>query len=316
MSSEARLTGYLAIARGDADKRHWRALSRAEVSFERFRGMASWTGTMFEYLMPELFLPLETESLLWESAKFCLYAQKKRPPRGLPWGVSESGFYALDAALHYRYKAHGVGALALCRGMDRELVLSPYSTFLALAVEPRAAVRNLRRLQQRDMLGPYGFWEALDCTPSRMRGGEGEIVRSVMAHHLGMSLAAICNCLLDGQVRRWTMADPAMRAFRSLLQERVPLGGPVLKRRREKTTDAAKRAPDVTYRREGTGTDAVNPAGCLLSNGSFHLPFFETGAMLPRWEGKALFARAPELRLCHEDNRTALFPLRGGEAAQ
>ena len=238
MSSEARLTGYLAVSRGDADVRHWRALSRAEVSLGRHRGMASWTGTMFEYLMPELFLPLAPESLLWESAKFCLHAQKKRAPLGLPWGVSESAFYALNPALHYRYKAHGVGALALCRGMDRELVLSPYSAFLALAVEPRAAVRDLRHFERLGMLGPYGFYEALDCTPSRSRSRKGEIVRSVMAHHLGMSLLAVTNCLRDGLVRQWTMADPALRAHQTLLQERVPLGGCLLRRERE--TDRAK----------------------------------------------------------------------------
>ena len=265
LSSEARLTGYLAICRGDADKRHWRALSRAQVSLDRYRGMASWTGTMFEYLMPELFLPLAPESLLWESAKFCLYAQKRRVPRHLPWGVSESGFYALDPALHYRYKAHGVAALALCRGMDRELVVSPYSSFLALAVEPRAAIANLRRLEKLSMRGEYGFWEAIDFTPGRCRGG-GEIVRSVMAHHAGMSMLAITNCLLDGQVRRWTAENAAVRAHRSLLAERIPLDEKLLRRPREETPRAKRSAPKVTYRREGTGTDAAAPAGCVLSN--------------------------------------------------
>ena len=315
MSSEARLTGYLAVSRGDADVRHWRALSRAEVSLGRHRGMASWTGTMFEYLMPELFLPLAPESLLWESAKFCLHAQKKRAPLGLPWGVSESAFYALDPALHYRYKAHGVGALALCRGMDRELVLSPYSAFLALAVEPRAAVRDLRHFERLGMLGPYGFYEALDCTPSRSRSRKGEIVRSVMAHHLGMSLLAVTNCLRDGLVRQWTMADPALRAHQTLLQERVPLGGCLLRRERE--TDRAKKdspAP-VTYRREGTGVDAVTLAACLLSNGEMHLRVLETGSALPSWQGLELLANPPALRLCRDGETLPLFPLTGGEAA-
>ena len=311
MSSEARLTGYLAVSRGDADVRHWRALGRTEVALGRRRGMASWTGTMFEYLMPELFLPLAPESLLWESAKFCLYAQKRRPPRRLPWGISESAFYALDQSLHYRYKAHGVGALALCRGMDRELVLSPYSAFLALAVEPRAAVRNLRRFAQRGMLGPYGFYEALDCTPSRSQSREGEIVRSVMAHHLGMSLLAIANCLQDGCVRRWTMADAAMRAHRTLLQERVPLAGALLHRDRDRAREQSRPSAPVSYRREGTGVDAVTPAGCLLSNGEVHLLVLETGAVLPRWQGLSLLSQPPELRL----NRTPFFPLTGGEAA-
>ena len=311
MSSEARLTGYLAVARGDADVRHWRALSRAEVALGRRRGMASWTGTMFEYLMPELFLPLAPESLLWESARFCLYAQRKRPPRGLPWGVSESAFYALDPALHYRYKAHGVAALALCRGMDRELVLSPYSAFLALAVFPRLAVRNLRQFERFGMLGPYGFYEALDCTPSRSRRREGEIVRSVMAHHLGMSLLAVTNCLKDGCVRRWTMADGAMRAHQTLLQERVPLGGCLLRRERETEPRQPQSSEPVTYRRDGDGVDAVTPAGCLLSNGALHLRVLETGAALAQWQGLSLLARPMALRL----DGALLFPLTGGEAA-
>ena len=316
MSSEARLTGYLAVARGDVDRRHWRSLSRAQVQLDRFRGMASWTGTMFEYLMPELFLPLEPESLLWESAKFCLYAQRRRVGRALPWGISESGFYSLDSALHYRYKAHGVAALALCRGMDRELVISPYSSFLALAVEQRAAVRNLRRLEKRGMLGPYGFWEALDCTPGRSADGKGEIVRSVMAHHLGMSLAAVTNCLLNGAVQDWTMANPAMRAHRSLLQERVPVGAPLLRRPPEEKPLRAPTAPPVTYRREGTGTDASAPAACLLSNGEGHLTAPETGAFLPRWREWELLAAPLRLRFLCADGARVLFPLTGGEAAR
>ena len=316
MSSEARLTGYLAVARGDVDRRHWRSLSRAQVQLDRFRGMASWTGTMFEYLMPELFLPLEPESLLWESAKFCLYAQKRRVPASLPWGISESGFYSLDNALHYRYKAHGVAALALCRGMNRELVISPYSSFLALAVEQRAAVRNLRRLEKRGMLGPYGFWEALDCTPGRCADARGEIVRSVMAHHLGMSLAAVTNCLLNGAVQGWTMSDPAMRAHRSLLQERVPVGAPLLRRPPEETAKRAAARVPVTYLREGTGTDANAPAACLLSNGEGHLPAPETGAFLPRWRAWDLLAAPLRLRFLREDAGVTLFPLTGGEAAR
>ena len=315
MSSEARLTGYLAVSRGDADVRHWRALSRAEVSLGRHRGMASWTGTMFEYLMPELFLPLAPESLLWESAKFCLHAQKKRAPLGLPWGVSESAFYALDAALHYRYKAHGVGALALCRGMDRELVLSPYSAFLALALEPRAAVRDLRHFERLGMRGEYGFFEALDCTPSRSRSRTGEIVRSVMAHHLGMSLLAAANALRDGCVRRWTMANPALRAHQTLLQERVPLGGCLLRRERETERGKKESLVPVAYRREGTGVDAVSPAGCLLSNGELNLRVLETGSVSALWQGISLLAQPLALRLCCDGETLPLFPLTGGEAA-
>ena len=115
-------------------RRHWRKLSRALVSKDGYRGMASWTGTMFEYLMPELFLPLCRDSLLYESARFCLYVQRRDMPDGEPWGQSESAFFSLDPALSYRYKAHGCAALALRRGMEADFVVSPYSSFLALSL--------------------------------------------------------------------------------------------------------------------------------------------------------------------------------------
>lgn len=149
LESEARLTSYFAVARGDVPREHWRALSRAQVQHERYRGCVSWSGSVFEYLMPELFLPPQRDSLLWESAKFCLRVQRRRVRTGQPWGVSESAYFALDSALSYRYKAHGCAALAMQPDMDRELVLSPYSAFLALAVAPRAAVRDLRRFAAR-----------------------------------------------------------------------------------------------------------------------------------------------------------------------
>lgn len=317
LSSEARLTGYVAIARGDVPRRHWRRLSRAQVQKDGYRGMVSWTGTMFEYLMPELFLPLERESLLWESAKFCLYAQRRRVRPGRAWGVSESAFYALDASLSYRYKAHGVAALALRRGMDRELVVSPYSSFLALAVEPRAAVRNLRRLEALGLRGPYGFYESIDFTPARTLGGGGEIVRCFMAHHLGMSMAAVCNCLEDGRVRRWFFADPAMRAYRSLLAERVPVGGVLLHRSTRGLPEKPLKSPAPSYVRTGAGTDALCPACCLLSNGRYHLRVAETGACFAQWQDAALYrCGTPLLRLRQGKNYVNLLPTDGAADAQ
>ena len=176
LASEATLTSYLAVARGQVSVKHWRRLSRARLQKDGVRGLASWTGTMFEYLMPALFLPPEPGSLLYEGCAFCLYAQKRRVPPGRPWGVSESAFYALDPGLSYRYKASGVQALALKRGQDEDLVISPYSSFLALALDPAGALRNLRRLENLGTVGRYDFCEALDLTPSRCRGREGEKV--------------------------------------------------------------------------------------------------------------------------------------------
>lgn len=290
LESEARLTSYFAVARGDVPREHWRALSRAQVQHERYRGCVSWSGSVFEYLMPELFLPPQRDSLLWESAKFCLRVQRRRVRTGQPWGVSESAYFALDSALSYRYKAHGCAALAMQPDMDRELVLSPYSAFLALAVAPRAAVRDLRRFAARGLLGQYGFREALDCTRARTGGG-GQIVHCVMAHHQGMSLLSACNALCGGQVQRWFLADPAMRAHMSLLSERLPLGAPALRRRLETQRGKPRRRalPDLTV--EGTGVDAEVPRCTLLSNGTYCLAVTEAGQSFARWHALSVCRR-------------------------
>ena len=290
LESEARLTSYFAVARGDVPREHWRALSRAQVQHERYRGCVSWSGSMFEYLMPELFLPPQRDSLLWESAKFCLRVQRRRVRAGQPWGVSESAYFALDSALSYRYKAHGCAALAMQTDMDRELVLSPYSAFLALAVAPRAAVRDLRRFAAHGLLGQYGFREALDCTRARTGGG-GQIVHCVMAHHQGMSLLSACNALCGGQVQRWFLADPAMRAHMSLLSERLPLGAPALRRHPEAQRGKPRRRslPDLTV--EGTGVDAEAPRCTLLSNGTYCLAVTESGQSFARWHALSVCRR-------------------------
>lgn len=290
LESEARLTSYFAVARGDVPREHWRALSRAQVQHERYRGCVSWSGSVFEYLMPELFLPLQRDSLLWESAKFCLRVQRRRVRTGQPWGVSESAYFALDSALSYRYKAHGCAALAMQTDMDRELVLSPYSAFLALAVAPRAAVRDLRRFAAHGLLGQYGFREALDCTRARTGGG-GQIVHCVMAHHQGMSLLSACNALCGGQVQRWFLADPAMRAHMSLLSERLPLGAPALRRRPEVQRGKPRRRSLPDYTVEGTGVDAEAPRCTLLSNGTYCLAVTEAGQSFARWHALSVCRR-------------------------
>ena len=290
LESEARLTSYFAVARGDVPREHWRALSRAQVQHERYRGCVSWSGSVFEYLMPELFLPPQRDSLLWESAKFCLRVQRRRVRTGQPWGVSESAYFALDSALSYRYKAHGCAALAMQPDMDRELVLSPYSAFLALAVAPRAAVRDLRRFAARGLPGQYGFREALDCTRARTGGG-GQIVHCVMAHHQGMSLLSACNALCGGQVQRWFLADPAMRAHMSLLSERLPLGAPALRRRPEAHSGKPRRRALPDYTVEGTGVDAEAPRCTLLSNGTYCLAVTEAGQSFARWHALSVCRR-------------------------
>ena len=276
MASEAMLTSYIALARGQVPLRHWRRLSRAQLQKDGFRGLASWTGTMFEYLMPALFLPLYRSSLLYESARFCLYAQKRRHYPGKPWGISESAFYALDASLSYRYKAHGVPALALKRGQEEDMVIAPYASFLALAAEPAAAVRNLRRLREFGAVGRWGYIEALDFTPGRCARADGEPVRCWMAHHVGMSILAALNAAEDGVVRRLFMSVPEMAAFTLLLQEKLPDGGAVIRRDRSGVPERPAKAPRGIW--TDSGRCGERRCACLLSNGAYSLRLRQDGA--------------------------------------
>ncbi len=297
MASEARLTSYLACARGEVPLRHWQALSRAQLSHDGWRGLASWSGSMFEYLMPELFLPLINGSMLWETGRFCLYAQRRRAgSRSAPWGSSESAYFSLDAGMDYRYKAHGAASLALRRDMDSELVIAPYASFLALCVHPKAAVKNLRRLKRAGMWGIYGLYEALDLTPGRT-GRKGEPVQSFMSHHLGMSLCAAANCLKGGVMRRYFMAEPSCRAFLPLLCERVPLGGPVLRRSRSPLIRPAEpRADRPSFVREGEGYVPEAPACFPLSNGIYSL-LVSTGGSCTAQSGGILMYRPDGLEI-------------------
>ena len=302
MASEARLTSYLACARGEVPLRHWQTLSRAQLSLDGWRGLASWSGSMFEYLMPELFLPLVNGSLLWETSRFCLYAQRRRSAATrIPWGSSESGFYSLDAGMDYRYKAHGAGALALRRDVDSELVVAPYASYLALCVHPRAAVKNLRRLKRAGVWGQYGHYEAFDMTPGR--GGEhGEAVMSFMSHHLGMSLCAAANCLKGGVMRRYFMGEPECGAFRPLLCERTPLGGPLLRRNRSPLTrppEPHRERPAFTCEGKGYAPDA--PAFLPLSNGVYSLLAGADGSCAAHTQGLLMYRPEDGLELTVND---------------
>ncbi|MDR3278260.1 MAG: hypothetical protein LBT12_05745 [Oscillospiraceae bacterium] len=311
MASEAMQASYLAVARGDVPRQHWRALSRALVSKDGYRGMASWTGTMFEYLMPFLLLPCYRDSLLYESLKFCVYVQKKNAPKGRPWGSSESAFYAFDHTLSYRYKAHGAAALALRRGMERDDVVAPYASFLALAADPRGAVANLRKLAELGAVGRYGFFDAVDFTPSRRRARDFELVRTTMAHHAGMSLVAIDNLLRGNIMQKRFLSDRRMAAFTELLQEKVPVGGIVLRRAPHETPERARRAPSASWSWETDKINTLLPRCGLLSGGAYSVVMSETGQSSSTWNTVALTRAAFEQG--GRDTGVAFFLKSGGE---
>ncbi|MDR2646535.1 MAG: hypothetical protein LBB67_00180 [Oscillospiraceae bacterium] len=296
--SEARMTGYYAIATRMIPKKHWGALGRTLARFGRFVGPVSWTGTMFEYFMPYLFLPAPKGSLGYEALRFCLVCQKKRlhsrAHQGLPWGISESGFYAFDSSCNYQYKAHGVQKLGLRRGLDEELVLAPYASFLAMQLAPNTAAENLAVFEKMELLGACGFYEAADATPRRACGQDYAVVRSYMAHHVGMSMLSALNALQDGILRKRFMSDKAMESAKGLLNERIPDRAPVFRDVELRETPM----PRERLRTPRTILEHPNPSdpnGHLLTNGEWSTMITDVGASVSYYRGVSLLRGSPDL---------------------
>jgi cyclic beta-1,2-glucan synthetase len=280
LASEASLTSFLAVARGEAPKRHWFQLGRQITRAGGGIALLSWGGTIFEYLMPRLLLRGYGGTLLDESDKGAVARQIEygRQMR-VPWGISESGFYALDAALDYQYQSFGVPGLGLKRGLSRDLVVAPYATALAVMLRPHAARENFRALAQLRCEGRYGFFEAIDFTRDRVtERRQPVVVRSYMAHHQGMTLAALANCLLDWPMVRRFHAEPAVRATELLLQERVPRVAPLLDLHEDETRPAPVVRDGVQpVSRRITTARTPHPRTHLLSNGQYTVMLTNAG---------------------------------------
>ncbi|MEO8023779.1 glucoamylase family protein [Polaromonas sp.] len=291
LASESRLTSFLAVAKGDVPRRHWAALGRPFLSVGVAPGLKSWSGSMFEYLMPSLLMHEPRRGLLHAVAHAAVAEQQAYgAAQQLPWGVSESAYFAQDHSLAFQYSPFGVPRLALRRTPPTDRVVAPYATQLATMFDPSAATHNLQRLEQMGARGELGFFEALDFTISRQPEAADakafSIVEAYMAHHQGMALAALCNVLCHHAPRRWFCADPMVRAHEALLHESTP---------RQIVQSADPRLPPepggyipepVFQSRE------VNPLGAgwkptqLLSNGHYNVALRANGAGLSRWRGR------------------------------
>ncbi|RVQ69590.1 cellobiose phosphorylase [Croceicoccus ponticola] len=290
LASEARLASYFAIAKRDVPPEHWFHLGRPIVKHRRELSLVSWNGSMFEYLMPSLFLRSDLATLLGETETAAVAIQKHyADSRDVPWGVSESGFasYGNDGA--WRYRAFGVPALGLRRGLEDDLVIAPYATALALSAAPHEALTNLRRLARCGAVGRFGFHEALDFTPERMGdAGQPMLVRSYMAHHHGMSIAAIANALTDNAIVDWFHADRRMESVDLLLNERIPWELPQELERLE-TPPVAPVATALLPRPQAWEPDP-GPATMvkLLGNGRLSLRLGTDGCGDLAWKGNVL----------------------------
>ncbi|WP_310462305.1 GH36-type glycosyl hydrolase domain-containing protein [Sphaerotilus sp.] len=285
LASESRLTSLLAIAKGDVPVRHWSALGRPFYAVGAHAGLRSWSGSMFEYLMPSLVLDEPHGSVLREACHAALREQIDfATERGVPWGISESAYAGRDHTLAYQYAPQGVPRLALRRTPPGELVIAPYATALAALIAPRRAAANFTALEALGARGPYGFLEALDFSAARQVDGETFTpVSTFMAHHQGMTLVALANVLLGGVAQRWGMANPHIEAVDSLLHERAPravsvllapLAGPPLQ-------TLQRRAPGL-LREVVPGVAAVEPTH-VLSNGRYNVSLRANGAGWSRW---------------------------------
>ncbi len=306
--SEARLASYFAIARRDVPAEHWFHLGRPISRVGGELTALSWNGSMFEYLMPALVLGTEEGRLLGRSERASVTIQQAYAARqGLPWGVSESGFALRDSAQVYQYQAFGVPGLGLKRGLEEDYVVAPYASGLALAVAPRAAVDNLRELERMGLCGVYGMFEAVDFTPARRPpGARLAPVVSHMAHHQGMLLAAIGNCLTDDALQRRFLADRRMRAVAMLLQERVPWDAPREPGRTDVTElpDLVRGAP-VPDLGVWEPPRRFPPESLIMGNGRLSCTWTTAGAGSASWQGRALTRGLTHGPI--EDNAAAIY---------
>ncbi|MCC5860631.1 MAG: cyclic beta 1-2 glucan synthetase [Gammaproteobacteria bacterium] len=287
LASEARIASFLLIAQGQLPQKHWFALGRLLTSHGGEVCLISWSGSMFEYLMPLLIMPNYPDTLLDQTCKAAVARQiEYGRQRAVPWGISESGYNGTDTHQVYQYRAFGVPGLGFKRGLGDELVIAPYASALALMVAPKAACDNLQAMADHGFLGAYGFYEAIDYTPTRVPHGKAHaIVHSFMAHHQGMSLLALAHVLLERPMQRRFMSDPLSRATELLLQERLPRKGPTLHPHAAEVT-AAARPPSADTRstmRVFTELDTRLPEIHLLSNGRYHVMATHAGGSTSRW---------------------------------
>jgi len=291
LASEARLASFVAIAKGEIPARHWFRLGRAMTPVDRGSALISWSGSMFEYLMPSLVMRAPSGSLLEQTNRLVVRRQMKYGTElGMPWGISESAYNARDLEFTYQYSNFGVPGLGLKRGLSEDAVIAPYATALAAMVDPESAAQNFARLLAAGGLGHFGWYEALDYTPSRVPEGESvAIVRAYMAHHQGMTLVAIADALNRGAMRARFHAEPMIQATELLLQERTPRDVAVARPRAEEVKAEAnvREIAPPTVRRFHSPHDLI-PRTHLLSNGRYTVMLTAAGSGFSHWNDLAV----------------------------
>lgn len=284
LASEARLTSFIAIAKGDIPVSHWFSLGRSLVRTGTGSALVSWSGSMFEYLMPSIVMRNPEGSLLDETCRRVVARQiEYGREKNVPWGISESAYNKRDFQLTYQYSNFGLPDLGLKRGLGNDLVIAPYATLLASMYEPTLAAENLAMLAEHGASGPYGFYEAVDYTPSRLpEGRTSATVKAYMAHHQGMGLVALANIFKNSSMIRRFHADPSVQATELLLQERTPKSVGTLSEVQEPIRDAVVKEQVEHVARRYHTVDRPVPTTQLLSNGEYTVMLSSAGAGFSR----------------------------------
>jgi cyclic beta-1,2-glucan synthetase len=291
LASEARLASFVAVAKGDVTPRHWFLLGRSLTPVGRGAALLSWSGSMFEYLMPLLVMRQPALSLLDLSSRLVVRRQiQYGAERRVPWGVSESAYNVRDLEFTYQYSDFGVPGLGLKRGLFEDVVVAPYATALAAMLDPKAALANFARLEEAGALGTFGYYEALDYTPSRLPEQERvAVVRAYMAHHQGMTIVSLGNVVHNGRSQSRFHAHRMVQATELLLQERTPRSVAVARPRGEEVRVAAHVRDLVlpTLRRFESPHD-ITPRTHVLSNGRYTVMVTAAGSGFSRWRDLAV----------------------------
>lgn len=279
LASEARQASFVAIAKKDIPPKNWYNLSRTLTTLNKYKGLISWSGTAFEYLMPNINMPKYKLSLLDESCRFMIMSQIEYAKKlNTPWGISESAFCLRDFNNNYQYKAFGIPWLGVKRGLDEEMVIASYGSVLAITEKPKEVVQNLKRLESQGMYGEFGFYESIDYTPSRLRAGEEcQPVKTYMAHHQGLILLSINNLFNDLILQRRFMQNPEMQSVKILLEERMPENVIITKEEKEKVEKIKYKNYEVytvrTYNKINEDLNRLN----VISNDNYTIVMNQKG---------------------------------------
>src|SRR6056297_4041616 len=299
LASEARIASYIAIAKGDIPVEHWFRLSRRLTSLSRNEILLSWGGTMFEYLMPLLFMKSVPETLMDHTYENVVkWQQEYGKKNDKPWGFSESAYYNLNLNMHYQYRAFGAPGLGLKRGLAEEYVVAPYASLLSLSVDPISSIKNLKRIEKKGGSGLHGFFDAIDFTPSRLSSGEPyKVVKSYMVHHHGMGLIALENFLNKNVIQNYFHADPRIQSCELILQERVPRGVPIKEPHPIEVELEPGEQESIQNIVEHAGLSELDispPRLRLLSNGSFSCLLTHSGTGHSQYNGVSLNGWEPD----------------------